>query len=155
MAEPLASWRLPVGGLIVFVSTVFMFAPSLVSAIDPRQDGRDLDCHQTVELRGVPWAFPLWGIGMLVMGPPGPRWLGYAGVGEGAPKWHYILPTMFWTTLGSIPVRLIGFVLDGTLSPLCVPQVGWLAFELVFCSGFAYAMYHLQGRAEAEVDDAA
>ena len=50
-ALPLAAWRLPVGALLVLASVVLMLAPGLLSSIDPRQDGRELDCHQTVEVR--------------------------------------------------------------------------------------------------------
>ena len=50
-ALPLAAWRLPVGALLVLASVILMLAPGLLSSIDPRQDGRELDCHQTVEVR--------------------------------------------------------------------------------------------------------
>ena len=53
-------------------------------------------------------------------------------------------------SLGSVPVRLIGFILEGTLSPVCIPQLGWLAFEVAFFN----AMYREKCKMEADGDDA-
>ena len=130
-----APWRIPVGALIVLVSVVFMLAPGLLSPIDPRQDGLELDCHQTVELRGMYGA--TWAIGMLIIGEP--SWLCYGYVLEDDSRWRYLIPTLFWLFFGSIPVRILGFTLDGALSPVCVPQVAWFAYcklqhKASFCS---------------------
>ena len=92
-------------------------------------------------MQGVPWA-----IGMLIIGQP--RWLAYGYVLEGDSKWRYLIPTLFWLFLGSIPVRILGFILDGTLSPVCVRQVGWFAYECVHCSVLFYHMYRRKAKAE-------
>ena len=144
---PLAAWRMPVGALLVLVSVILMLAPDLLKSIDPRQDGRELDCHQTVEVRAVP-SGQIWAIGMLIIGQP--RWLGYGYILEGDSKWRHLIPTLFWLFLGSIPVRILGFILDGTLSPVCVPQVGWFAYECVHCSLLFYHMYRRKAEAWAE-----
>ena len=142
---PLATWCMPVSTLLVLVSVILMLAPSLLSSIDPRQGGRELDCHQAVEVRAVP-SGQIWAIGMLIIGQP--RWLGYGYILEGDSKWRHLIPTLFWLFLGSIPVRVFGFILDGALSPVCVPQVGWFAYECVQCWLLCYHMYRRKAEAE-------